>query len=95
LAFKSFLNNFLDFKNNSKKTFIQIPCGPRLLAHQPISSFMFHPAQLAEPAHPEVVSYLASKPSVSSTLRRHLIEPPWLPHPPLHPVSLWLTITTP
>jgi hypothetical protein len=83
LSFKSFLNNFLDFKNNSKKeTFIRIPCGPRLLARRPISSFPFRLAQLAKPAHLGVVSYLASKPSSSSTPRRRLVELPWLPRPP-------------
>jgi hypothetical protein len=77
------LNNFLDFINNSEKeTFIRIPCSPRLLARKPISSFPFHSAQ---PTRLGVISYLASKLSLSSTTRRRLVEPPWLSRLPRAP----------
>jgi hypothetical protein len=47
-----------------------------------ISSFPFRPAQLAQPAHPTVVSYLTPKSSPSSTPRRRLVKPTWLPRLP-------------
>jgi hypothetical protein len=86
LAFKSFLNNFLDFINNSEKeTFIRIPCSPRLLARKPISSFPFHSAQ---PTRLGVISYLTSKLSLSSTTCRRLVEPPWLSRLPRAPLFM-------
>jgi hypothetical protein len=48
---------------------------------------------LADRWAPLVITFLRRRPS--STSRRHLIEPPWLLCPPLHPFSLWMTITTP
>jgi hypothetical protein len=42
---------------------------------------------------PPVITFLRLR--LSSTPRRRLAEPPWLPRPPPRPLSLWPTITTP
>jgi hypothetical protein len=48
---------------------------------------------LADRWAPPVITLLRLRPS--STPHRRLVEQPWLSCPPLCPLSLWLTITTP
>jgi hypothetical protein len=59
-----------------------------------LTSRRFHPSPcLADRWSPLVITFLRRRPG--STLRRRLIKPPWLSCPPLRPLSLWPTITTP
>jgi hypothetical protein len=59
-----------------------------------LTSRRFHPSPcLADRWAPPIITFLRRLPS--STPRRRLVEPPWLPRPPLCSLALWPTVTTP
>jgi hypothetical protein len=59
-----------------------------------LTSRRFHPSPwLADRWAPPIITFLRRLPS--STPRRRLVEPPWLPRPPPCSLALWPTVTTP